>query len=128
MRRVAGLVVAISCTTASLVGCSTSPGSLPRACAVFDRGYARWEVIGALPQQTHRSPRLAAADARLLGSLDQATSEAGGTSLATALQTVAAGVRQLDGALDNHNTAAVAQANQLITLAVVAVRKTCPRS
>lgn len=109
-------------------GCSTSPGSLPRACAIFDRSFARWDaVVADLPTPTHRSPRLAAADARLLGALDQATSEAGGTNLGTALQTVAAGVRQLDGALDNHDTHTAAQARQLVALAVVAVRKTCPR-
>jgi hypothetical protein len=128
MRRIAGLAMAISCAGVSLVGCDTSAGSLPRACAVFDRGYARWQaVVAELPQPPRANPRLAAADASLLIALDQATSEAGGTSLAAALQAVAAGVRQLDGAVDNHHTHVAARASRAITLAVGEVRKSCPR-
>lgn len=110
------------------VACSTSPGSLPRACAIFDRGYARWQTaVADVPDRGRLRPRLAAADATLLGALDQATAEAGGTNLATALQAVAAGVRRLDGALDNHDRKAAGQAHRLMSLAVVAVRRTCPR-
>lgn len=128
MHRVAGVVIAISIMGVPLVGCSTSPGSVPRACAIFDRSFARWDAaVGDLPRKAQRSPRLAAADARLLGALDQATSEAGATALGSALQSVAAGVRQLDGAQDNHDAHAAANARRLITLAVEAVRQTCPR-
>lgn len=109
-RRTAAFVVT-ALTGALLAGCSPSPGSLPRACAIFDRSLARWQA--SVGDSSLTTPKAAGANTRFLGALDQATAEAGGTNLASALQAVAAGVRQTKP--------------RVITLGVAAVRKTCPR-
>jgi hypothetical protein len=58
-----------------------------------------------------------------VATLDQALSDAGASALGSALQATAAGIRELSSATTKKQTN---RANHLVTLAVAAVRKTCP--
>jgi hypothetical protein len=102
----------------ALTGCSTSGSDLPSACTTFDRGYATWQDHPGI-EPSGKANRM------FLTALDQAVSDAGASTLGSALQAAAAGIRELSSATTPKQTG---RAHHLVVLAVAAIRKTCPAS